>query len=87
MARPKEVVVAPIGLTVLNPELSPNKASVESVSQPCGKIVLTSAVSSSFMVWVGNREKHGPTEAQTKITSPLGHRRNLPIVPDRTIFP
>ena len=35
MARPQEVAVNKIGLTELNPELSPNDALVECVSQPC----------------------------------------------------
>ena len=51
MACPQEVNVAATGITVLNPELMPNETLVEYASQPCGKSLLTLAVSSSFMVW------------------------------------
>ena len=37
MAHPQEVLISKIGLTVLNPELSPDQASVEYVPQPCDK--------------------------------------------------
>ena len=37
MAHPQDTIIASIGLTVLNPELSLNEAVVECVSQPCGK--------------------------------------------------
>lgn len=36
MAHPQEVAINSIGLTVLNPELSPDEALVEYVPQPCG---------------------------------------------------
>lgn len=35
MASPPEAVVNAIGLTELNPELSPDETLVECVSQPC----------------------------------------------------
>ena len=37
MARPQEVNVAVTGITVLNPELTPDETLVEYASQPCGK--------------------------------------------------
>lgn len=36
MDHPQEAVVSSVGLTVLNPELSPDNAFVEYVPQPCG---------------------------------------------------
>lgn len=37
MARPQEANVAVTGITVLNPELTPNETLVEYASQPCDK--------------------------------------------------
>ena len=50
MARPQEVIVSKIGLTVLNPELSPDQVSVEYVSQPYNSKVLNLAALSSSTV-------------------------------------
>ena len=41
MARPQEAIVSKIGLTVLNPELSPDQTSVEYDSQPYATGVLS----------------------------------------------
>ena len=75
MARPQEVIVNKIGLTVLNPELSPDQASVEYVSQPCDTSVLNLAVLSSSTGWGDMRKEHGHIEAQTEIQSCTSHKR------------
>ena len=75
MARPQEVIVSKIGLTVLNPELSPDQASVEYVSQPYDTSVLNLAVLSSSTVWVDTRKEHGLIKAQTEIHSCTSHKR------------
>ena len=67
MARPREVIVSKIGLTVLNPELSPDQTSVEYVSQPYDTRVLTLAALSSSTVWGDMRKEHGHIKAQTEI--------------------
>ena len=75
MARPQEVIVNKIGLTVLNPELSPDQASVEYVSQPYDTSVLNLAVLSSSTVWGDMRKEHGHIEAQIEILSCTSHKR------------
>ena len=75
MARPQEVTVSRIGLTVLNPELSPDQALVEYVSQPYTTRVLTLVVLSSSMVWGDMRKEHGHIRAQNEIQSHASHKR------------
>ena len=75
MARPQEVTVSKIGLTVLNPELSPDQASVEYVSQPYDTRMLNLAVLSSSTVWGGMRREHGHIKAQNEIQSHTSHKR------------
>ena len=75
MSRPRQVIVNKIGLTVLNPELSPDQASVEYVSQPYDTSVLNSAVLSSSTVWGDMRKEHGLIKAQTEIQSCTSHKR------------
>ena len=75
MARPQEVIVNKTGLTVLNPELSPDQASVEYVSQPYDTSVLNLAVLSSSTVWADTRKQHGLIKAQTEIQSHTSHKR------------
>ena len=75
MARPQEVIVNEIGLTVLNPELSPDQASVEYVSQPCDTSVLNLAVLSSSTVWGDMRKEHGHIKVQNEIQSCTSHKR------------
>lgn len=74
MALPQEITVESIGLTVLNPELPPDQALVESVSQLCGDSVLILVASSSSMGWVDIRKEHGPTKVQKEIQSPTSQK-------------
>ena len=76
MARTQKVAVSQIGLTVLNPELSPDQASVEYVSQPYAIRVLNLVALSSSTVWGGMRKEHGHIKAQTEIQSHTSHERN-----------
>ena len=75
MPRPQEVIVSKIGLTVLNPELSPDQALVEYVCQPCDTIVLNLAVLSSSTVWGDMRKEHGHIKAPSEIPSRASHKR------------
>ena len=76
MARPQEVTISKIGLTVLNPELSPDQASVEYVSQPYDPKVLNLAALSSSTDWGDMRKEHGHIKAQNEIQSHLSHKRS-----------
>lgn len=76
MARPESFKIASTGLTELNPELAPERALVEYVSQRCEDRVLTLEALSLSMDWVETRETHGPTGVQRKIQSPKDQERS-----------